>query len=117
MFACGGLGTISLDLATTVIAGLRSRNFLPPAGWESDANSSTEKKRIAAAIAELGYTRALEPATTAAHHRRSGFATWVFQPASTGRFPAKAPRPSRSVLSSGTSTGRSEGATRTSRRR
>ncbi|MFF5227478.1 LacI family DNA-binding transcriptional regulator [Dactylosporangium sp. NPDC000521] len=55
------------------------------------------QERITAAIAELGYTRAVEPATTAAHHRRSGFATWVFQPAATGRFPAKAPRPARPV--------------------
>ncbi|MEV4133506.1 hypothetical protein AB0J72_15210 [Dactylosporangium sp. NPDC049742] len=45
----------------------------------------------------MGYARAVEPAMTAAHHRRSGFATWVFQPAATGRFPAKAPRPARPV--------------------
>lgn len=43
---CGGLGTVSLDLAATVIAGLRNRNFVPPAGWESDANYSTDKRYL-----------------------------------------------------------------------
>ncbi|WP_345006653.1 hypothetical protein [Dactylosporangium siamense] len=44
--ACGGLGTVSLDLAATVIAGLRNRNFVPPAGWESDASYSTDKRYL-----------------------------------------------------------------------
>lgn len=39
---CGGLGTLSLDLAATVIAGLRNRNFVAPTGRESDADFSTE---------------------------------------------------------------------------
>jgi hypothetical protein len=43
---CGGLGTLSLDLAATVLAGLRNRNFVAPAGWESDANYSTEPRYL-----------------------------------------------------------------------
>lgn len=42
--ACGGLPAVSLDLAATVIAELRNRNFVPPASWESGANSSTDKR-------------------------------------------------------------------------
>lgn len=35
--ACGGLGSISLELAATVLAGLRNRRFKPPDGWEDHA--------------------------------------------------------------------------------
>ena len=35
--------------------------------------------------------------SAAAHYRRNGFATWLFQPAATGRYPAKAPRVARPV--------------------
>ncbi|WP_170154719.1 LacI family DNA-binding transcriptional regulator [Lentzea atacamensis] len=58
-----------------------------------------EKTRLAVqeAIAELGYVRGGAPAQLAAHWRRNGFATWLFQPAATGWYPAKAPNPARPV--------------------
>ena len=37
-------------------------------------------------IAELGYVRNAATGEPAAHWRRSGFATWLFQPAATGRY-------------------------------
>jgi integrase len=56
------------------------------------------REKVAAAIAEVGYVRG-GPATgeLAPHWRRSGFATWLFQPAVTGRYPAAAPHPARPV--------------------
>jgi integrase len=53
--------------------------------------------RIAVAVTDLGYVRGVNTATTAAHHRRNGFATWVFHPAATGWYPSKAPRLARPV--------------------
>ncbi|MFC4515392.1 LacI family DNA-binding transcriptional regulator [Streptomyces ehimensis] len=53
--------------------------------------------RVEAAIAELGYVRAGVPADHAAHWRRSGFATWLFQPAVTGWYPKKAPQEAHPV--------------------
>lgn len=53
--------------------------------------------RVEAAIAELGYVRAGQTAETAAHWRRTGFATWLFQPAATGWYPKKAPQEARPV--------------------
>jgi integrase len=52
---------------------------------------------IAQAVEDLGYVRGVAVGTTAAHHRRNGFATWVFQPAATGWYPAKAPAMGRPV--------------------
>jgi hypothetical protein len=49
------------------------------------------------AAAELGYLPGGNTGEPAAHWRRNGFATWLFQPAATGRYPAKAPLPSRPV--------------------
>lgn len=48
--------------------------------------------RVETAIAELGYVRAGQSGETAAHWRRTGFATWLFQPATTGWYPKKARR-------------------------
>ncbi len=45
--------------------------------------------RIMAAIAQLGYVRGGARGVLAAHPRRNNFATWVFQPAATGRYPSK----------------------------
>ncbi|PHQ50517.1 hypothetical protein BLA24_16965 [Streptomyces cinnamoneus] len=54
--------------------------------------------RVEAAIAELGYVRGRGvPGQHAAHWRRSGFATWLFQPAATGWYPKKAPQVARPV--------------------
>ncbi|HEX8345166.1 MAG TPA: LacI family DNA-binding transcriptional regulator [Actinoplanes sp.] len=48
------------------------------------------------AVERLGYVRGAS-AGSAAHYRRNGFATWLFQPAATGRYPAKAPKVARPV--------------------
>src|SRR3546814_3029366 len=54
----------------------------------------TEETRARAieAMTELGYERGAATGEHAAHHRRSGFATWLFQPAATGWYPPKAPQ-------------------------
>jgi hypothetical protein len=52
---------------------------------------------VTGAIEKLGYVRGAPTGATAAHYRRNGFATWLFQPAATGRYPAKAPKVSRPV--------------------
>ncbi|GAA2666222.1 tyrosine-type recombinase/integrase [Actinoplanes palleronii] len=48
-------------------------------------------------IARLGFVRSAPTGAAAAHYRRNGFATWLFQPAATGRYPAKAPKVARPV--------------------
>jgi hypothetical protein len=55
------------------------------------------RARVQAAIAELGYVRGAPVAALAPHQRRNGFATWLFEPAATGRYPGKAPFPARPV--------------------
>ncbi|GAB1693423.1 LacI family DNA-binding transcriptional regulator [Krasilnikovia sp. M28-CT-15] len=55
------------------------------------------RARVLAAIAELGYVKGAPAGTLAPHWRRNGFATWLFQPAVTGRYPRKAPNPVRPV--------------------
>jgi integrase len=55
------------------------------------------RETVTAAIERLGYVRGAPTGTAAAHYRRNGFATWLFQPAATGRYPAKAPRVARPV--------------------
>jgi integrase len=52
---------------------------------------------VTAAVEQLGYVRGAPTGTAAAHYRRNGFATWLFQPAATGRYPAKAPSVARPV--------------------
>ncbi|WP_123981603.1 LacI family DNA-binding transcriptional regulator [Streptomyces sp. Ag109_O5-1] len=53
--------------------------------------------RVETAIAELGYVRAGQTGETAAHWRRTGFATWLFHPAATGWYPKKAPQEAHPV--------------------
>lgn len=54
--------------------------------------------RVEKAIIELGYVHhGAEPERTAPHWRRSSFGGWLFQPAATGRYPAKSPQPARPV--------------------
>ncbi|MFF6885482.1 LacI family DNA-binding transcriptional regulator [Streptomyces sp. NPDC012421] len=53
--------------------------------------------RVELAIAELGFVRNAAPSHEAAHWRRNGFATWLFQPAATGWYPKKAPQEPRPV--------------------
>ncbi|PZG97837.1 LacI family transcriptional regulator [Streptomyces sp. NTH33] len=55
-----------------------------------------KREAVVAVMEELGYVRG-GGGEAAAHHRRSGFATWVFHPAATGWYPAKAPQPRRLV--------------------
>jgi hypothetical protein len=52
---------------------------------------------VLSAIADLGYIRTATAGARAAHWRRNGFATWLFQPAATGWYPKKAPQPERPV--------------------
>jgi integrase len=58
-----------------------------------------ESKRTAVreAMTSLGYVRGAGVDVRAAHWRRNGFATWVFQPAATGSYPRKAPQAVRPV--------------------
>ncbi len=51
-----------------------------------DEVSEPTRLRVLEALAELGYIR---NAVSAAHGRRSGFATWLFQPAATGWYPKR----------------------------
>jgi integrase len=59
--------------------------------------SEPTRAKVQTAMAELGYVRGVAAGTLAPHWRRNGFATWLFQPAATGRYPGKAPHPSRPV--------------------
>lgn len=62
-----------------------------------EAVAAATRARVEAAVADLGYVRSARPGELAAHWRRNGFGTWLFQPAATGCYPAKAPRPARPV--------------------
>ena len=53
--------------------------------------------KVVTAIEDLGYVRGGAAGELAAHWRRNGFATWLFQPAVTGWYPRKAPSPARPV--------------------
>jgi integrase len=53
--------------------------------------------KVQAAIEELGYIRGAASGEPAAHWRRNGFATWLFQPAATGWYPKKAPQDAHPV--------------------
>lgn len=55
------------------------------------------RTRVELAIAELGFVRNGVVAEPAAHWRRNGFATWLFQPAVSGWYPKKAPQEPRPV--------------------
>jgi hypothetical protein len=47
------------------------------------------RDKVMAAIAELGYVRGGSARELAPHWRRSGFASWLFQPAATGWYPSR----------------------------
>jgi integrase len=55
-----------------------------------DAVKEATREKVEAAIAELGFLRGGAAGELAAHWRRSGFATWIFHPAATGRYPKRA---------------------------
>jgi integrase len=48
------------------------------------------REKVGTALAELGYIRGGHYGELAAHWRRSGFGTWLFQPAATGRYSKRA---------------------------
>ena len=54
-----------------------------------DAVAEPTRLKVLEAIAELGYVRNAASGELAAHWRRSGFATWLFQPAATGWYPKR----------------------------
>ena len=54
-----------------------------------DAVAEPTRLKVLEAIAELGYIRNAASGELAAHWRRSGFATWLFQPAATGWYPKR----------------------------
>lgn len=62
-----------------------------------DAVAEATRATVEAAIAELGYVRNGVDGQPAAHWRRSGFAAWIFQPATTGFYPRRAPNPAHPV--------------------
>ncbi|MCQ8772274.1 LacI family DNA-binding transcriptional regulator [Streptomyces telluris] len=62
-----------------------------------EAVREEKRGKVEIAMAELGYVRGAAPGEPAAHWRRSGFATWLFQPAATGWYPKKAPQEARPV--------------------
>lgn len=53
--------------------------------------------KVTTAIGELGYIRGGSPRELAPHWRRSGFASWLFQPATTGWYPTRGPAGSHPV--------------------
>ncbi|MDI1465049.1 LacI family DNA-binding transcriptional regulator [Catellatospora sp. KI3] len=55
-----------------------------------DTVPEATREKVQAAIADLGYVRGAASGGVAAHWRRSGFATWLFHPAATGRYPTRA---------------------------
>jgi integrase len=55
------------------------------------------RAKVDQAIAELGFVRGAAAGKTAAHWRRNGFATWLFQPAATGWYPPKSPHDAHPV--------------------
>lgn len=54
-----------------------------------DAVAPQTRIRIEAAVTDLGYVRGGPSGESAPHWRRNGFATWLFQPATTGWYPRK----------------------------
>jgi site-specific recombinase XerD len=54
--------------------------------------------KVDEAVTQLGYPRGgRKPGVLAPHWRRTGFATWIFHPATTGWYPRAAPHPPRPV--------------------
>lgn len=62
-----------------------------------DAVAEGTRLKVLKSIAELGYIRNGASGELAPHWRRSGFATWLFHPAATGWYPARAPEAAHPV--------------------
>ncbi len=54
-----------------------------------DTVPETTRATVQAAVTELGYRREARSRELAAHWRRTGFAQWIFHPASTGWYPTR----------------------------
>jgi integrase len=76
------------DLSTGTVSTVMNR---------PDSVPEATRARVQLAAAELGYVAGGASGQPAAHWRRNGFATWLFQPAVTGWYPGKAPQPPRPV--------------------
>lgn len=98
-----GLGTANGAAATGArLVDVARRAAVSPATVSNVLGGSAvvaegTRARVEAAIAELGYVRGGSASRPAAHWRRNGFATWLFQPAATGWYPRKSPRPATPV--------------------
>ncbi|GAB3718294.1 tyrosine-type recombinase/integrase [Nocardiopsis nanhaiensis] len=89
----GGAGAKLVDVAR--LAGVSSGTVSNVLN-KPETVSETTRRRVTNAVSELGFVHG-GSATTAPHWRRNGFATWVFSPSASGRYPKKAPQPERPV--------------------
>ena len=62
-----------------------------------EAVKESTRIKVETAIEELGYVRNGSSGNLAPHWRRNGFATWLFHPAVTGRYPKKGPNEAHPV--------------------
>jgi integrase len=62
-----------------------------------DAVAEPTRLKVLEAVSDLGYIRNAASGELAAHWRRSGFATWLFRPAATGRYPGRGTQEERLV--------------------
>jgi integrase len=63
-----------------------------------DAVTEETRAKVEEAAADLGYIRGgYSKGEVSAHWRRNGFTTWLFRPAATGMYAAKAPQPAHPV--------------------
>ncbi|MEU5119711.1 tyrosine-type recombinase/integrase [Streptomyces asoensis] len=62
-----------------------------------DAVAEPTRLKVLEVISDLGYIRNAASGELAAHWRRSGFATWLFRPAATGRYPGRGSQEERPV--------------------
>ncbi|MEU2862446.1 LacI family DNA-binding transcriptional regulator [Streptomyces mirabilis] len=62
-----------------------------------DAVAEPTRLKVLEAVSDLGYIRNAASGELAAHWRRSGFATWLFRPAATGRYPGRGSQEERPV--------------------
>jgi hypothetical protein len=76
-------------VSTGTVSNVLNRPETVPAGT---------REKVAEAVAQLGYVRGgPRVGDLAPHWRRTGFATWLFQPAVSGWYPRVSPRPPRAV--------------------
>jgi hypothetical protein len=62
-----------------------------------DTVPEATRVKVGQAVEDLGYARGVVSGDLAAHWRRSGLGTWLFQPAATGLYPRRAPYPAHPV--------------------